>query len=81
MSKNSDGINDFSVQQAMKLAQSDAGKRLFALLQNTEGEKLQTAMDQAAAGDLEQVKKTMQQIMESGQVQQLMKKMRGDSNG
>ncbi len=81
MSKNSDGINDFSVQQAMKLAQSDAGKQLFALLQNTEGEKLQTAMDQAAAGDLEQVKKTMQQIMESGQVQQLMKKMRGDSNG
>ena len=81
MSKNSDGINDFSVQQAMKLAQSDAGKQLFALLQNTEGEKLQTAMDQAAAGDLEQVKKTMQQIMESGQVQQLIKKMRGDSNG
>ena len=81
MSKNSDGITDFSVQQAMKLAQSDAGKQLFALLQNTEGEKLQTAMNQAAAGDLEQVKKTMQQIMESGQVQQLMKKMRGDSNG
>lgn len=81
MQKNSDGINDFSMHQAMKLAQSDAGKQLFALLQNTEGEKLQTAMDQAAAGDLEQVKKTMQQIMESGQVQQLMKKMRGDNNG
>ena len=81
MQKNSEGINDFSIQQAMKLAQSDAGKQLFNLLQNTEGEKLQAAMSQAAAGDLEQVKKTMKQIMESGQVQQLMNKMRGDNNG
>ena len=81
MQKNSDGINDFSVQQAMKLAQSDAGKQLFSLLQNTEGEKLQTVMQQAAAGDLEQVKKAMQQIMQSGQVQELVKKMRGEDNG
>ena len=81
MQKNSEGINDFSIEKAMKLAQSDAGKQLFTLLQNTDGEKLQAAMSQAAAGDLEEVKKTMQQIMKSGQVQQLMNKMRGDENG
>ena len=81
MQKNSDGFNDFSLQQAMALAQSDAGKQLFSLLKSTEGDKLQTAMEQAAAGDLEQVKKTMQQLMTSGQVQELVNKMRGDSNG
>lgn len=81
MQKNSDGIGDFSLQEAMKLAQSDAGKQLFSLLQATEGEKLQTAMDQAASGDLKQVKETMQKLMASAQVQELVKKMRGDGNG
>lgn len=81
MQKNSDGITDFSVQQAMALAQSDAGKQLFSLLQRTQGDKLQAAMDQAAAGDLEQVKKTMQQIMASDQAKELMQRMRGEADG
>lgn len=81
MQKNSDGITDFSVQQAMALAQSDAGKQLFSLLQRTQGDKLQAAMDQAAAGDLEQVKKTMQQIMASDQAKALMQRMRGEADG
>ena len=81
MQKNSEQNNNFSVQQAMRLAQSDAGKELFSLLQSTEGDKLQSAMDHAAAGDMAQVKQTMQQLMQSQQVQQLIQKMRGDSNG
>lgn len=81
MQKNSDGIGDFSVQEAMKLAQSDAGKQLFSLLQSTQGAQLQNAMDQAAAGNYEQVKQTMQQIMASQQAQELLSRMRGDGNG
>ena len=81
MGKNSEQNQGFSMQQAMKLANSDAGQELFSLLKNTEGDKLQSAMDHAAAGDMEQVKKTMQQLMQSQQVQELIKKMRGDNDG
>lgn len=81
MQKKSDGNSDFSMEQAMKMAQSDAGKELFALLQSTQGDRLRTAMDQAASGDMEQVKKTMEEIMASRQAQELFARMRGDSNG
>ena len=81
MQKKSDGNSDFSMEQAMKMAQSDAGKELFALLQCTQGDRLRTAMDQAASGDMEQVKKTMEEIMASRQAQELFARMRGDSNG
>ena len=81
MQKKSDGNSDFSMEQAMKMAQSDAGKELFALLQSTQGVRLRTAMDQAASGDMEQVKKTMEEIMASRQAQELFARMRGDSNG
>ena len=81
MQKKSDGNSNFSMEQAMKMAQSDAGKELFALLQSTQGDRLRTAMDQAASGDMEQVKKTMEEIMASRQAQELFARMRGDSNG
>jgi hypothetical protein len=81
MQKKSDGNSDFSMEQAMKMAQSDAGKELFALLKSTQGDRLRTAMDQAASGDMEQVKKTMEEIMASRQAQELFARMRGDSNG
>ena len=81
MHKKSDEINDFSLQKAMSLAQSDAGKQLLSLLQSTESEKLNAAMEQAAAGDLNQVKKTMQELMASGKVQELVNKMRSDNHG
>lgn len=81
MQKKSEGNRDFSMQQAMKMAQSDAGKELFALLQNTQSERLHTAMDQAAAGDIEQVKKTMEEIMASKQARELFAKMRGENDG
>ena len=81
MGKNSEQNQEFSMQQAMKLAQSDAGQQLFSLLQSTEGDKLQSAMDHAAAGNMEQVKQTMQQLMQSAQVQDLIRKMRGENDG
>ena len=81
MQKKSEGNRDFSMEQAMKMAQSDAGKELFALLQSTQGDRLRTAMDQAATGDIEQVKKTMEEIMASRQARELLAKMRGENDG
>lgn len=54
MQKNSE---DFSMQEAMRLAKSPAGQQLFALLQQTDPAALHQAMDQAAAGDYDHVKK------------------------
>ncbi len=76
MEKNNQNFQDFSIQQAMRLAQSDAGKQLFALLQQTQGQKLQNAMDQAAADDYTNAKETIQSMMASREAQELMKKLR-----
>ncbi len=76
MEKNNQKFQDFSIQQAMELAQSDAGKQLFALLQQTQGQKLKSAMDQAAAGDYTNAKETIQAMMASREAQELVKKLR-----
>lgn len=75
MQKKNDGFGDFDIQQAMRLANSDAGRQLLNLLQSTQGDKLKDAMDQAAAGNYDQVKKTMQELMANDQARKLMKKM------
>ena len=75
MQKKNDRFGDFDIQQAMRLANSDAGRQLLNLLQSTQGKKLQDAMDQAAAGNYDKVKKTMQELMANDEARQLMKKM------
>lgn len=75
MQKKSDGFQNFSMEQAAALSQSKAAQQLFALLQRNHGEALQTAMQQASAGDYAKVKETMQQLMASPQAQELLKKL------
>lgn len=81
MQKKTDGSEDFSLQQAIKLAQSDAGQQLFALLQSTQPAALQQAMDSAAAGDTRQAMQAVQALMASREARTLLEKMRGGSNG
>ena len=70
MQKNSD---NFSMQDALRMAQSDAGQQLFALLKAQNGDTLNRAMDQAAAGDYTQARQT--------QVQAMLEQMRRQNNG
>ena len=72
---------NFSMQDAMKLAQSDAGKQLYALLQQKNPQQLKNAMNDAAAGNYEEVKNAMASMLASPEVRALLKKMGGDSNG
>lgn len=74
MEKNS---QDFSIEKARELAQSDAGRALYALLKKNNGPQLRQAMDQAAAGDMEQVKKTVESLLDSPDVQALIKQLGG----
>lgn len=78
MEKNAD---QFSMQEAMRLAQSDAGKQLLALLKKENGAALQQAMDQASTGDYEQVKKTMTSLLASPEAQALLRQLGGNGNG
>ena len=65
----------------MRLANSDTGRQLLDLLQTTQGDTLQGAMDQAAAGDYDQLKKTVQQLLSNDQARQLVEKMGSDGHG
>ena len=77
MEKKSDAFNDFSIQDAMKLAKSDAGKQLFALLQQRQSDTLNSAMKQAASGDYQQVKKTVSELTADPEIKALLEQLRG----
>ena len=66
-----------SMEEAMRLMNTDAGKKLLALLQNSQDPGLQKAMDQAAKGDLSQAKASLGKITASPEVQALLKQMGG----
>ena len=74
MQKNS---GNFSMQEAMKLAQSPAGQQLLALLRDSDKAQLQTAADQAAAGNYEDVQKALAPLLRSPEVQALLKQLGG----
>ena len=67
---------DFSMQEAMKLARSDAGQQLLALIQQQGGGSAQQAMDAAKAGDLEKAKQELASLLASPEVQALLAKLR-----
>ena len=74
MRKNSD---DFSINDAMKLAQSPAGKQLFTQLQAQNAAALEQAMAQAANGDYEKVKLTMSALLKDPAIEALLRQMGG----
>lgn len=78
MQKNSD---NFSMQEAMRLAQSEAGQQLFAMLRAQNGAALDQAMEQAAAGDLSQAKQTLSSLLASPQIRQMLEQMGRPNNG
>ena len=74
MSKKSD---DFSMADAMRLAQNPASRQLIDQLQAQNGTALQQAMNQAAAGNYEQVKKTLSVLLQDPQTQALLRQLWG----
>lgn len=66
-----------SMQQAMRMANTPAGKQLMGLLQQADPVAMQQAMQQASAGDFSQVAKTLAPLMASEEVRSLLKQMGG----
>lgn len=72
-----DKFGNFSVEDAKRIAQSEAGQKLIAMLQQANGNQLQDAMQQASAGNYDQVKQTLSTLMSSPEAQALLKELGG----
>lgn len=70
-----------SMQNAMKLANSEAGQQLLALLRSQNSDALDAAMNSAANGDYSKVKENLSAMLSSPQVQALMEQLRRNSDG
>lgn len=74
MQKNSD---NFSMQEALRLAKSPAGQQLLTLLQQSDPDALKKAMQQASAGDYGQIQQTLAPLLASEDIQKLLRQMGG----
>ena len=72
MQKNSE---NFSVQEAMRLAKTPAGQQLLALLQQADGNALQKIAAQAAVGNLKQASESLSSLLSTPEAQNLMKEL------
>jgi len=68
---------DFSIQEAQRLAKTPEGLRLMRLLQQGDNGQLQKAMDAANAGNYAQAGNILQSLLSSPEAQQLMRQLGG----
>ena len=74
MEKNSE---NFSMEEARRLANSPAAQQLIAMLQRTNGAQLQKAMDLASAGDIKSAGQIINGLLSgSDQAQRLADELR-----
>ena len=67
----------FSMQDAMQMANTEAGKQLLKLLQSDNSDALKQAMSQAKQGDYNGLSMTLAPLMNKPEVQQLLKQLGG----
>ena len=78
MQKKSD---DFSLQEAMRLANSPAGQQLIAMLRRQNPEQMQQVMNQAASGKYDQAQSTIQSLLRDPQIQALLRQLQEGNHG
>ena len=78
MEKKYDG---FSMQEAMRMAQSDAGQQLLHILQQNHSNAAKVALDRAKAGDMQQAQQALQAFLADPQTQALLRKLKEDAHG
>lgn len=68
---------NFSPEAARNLANTPEGQKLIGLLKKEDNAKLQEAVKQAAAGNMTQVKQTLEPLLASPEIQQLLRQLGG----
>ena len=77
MQKNSDNL---SMQEALRLAKSEAGQALFAALRSRDGAAMERAMEQAAAGDYSKIQSTLSSLLSSPDIKAMLEQMGRQNN-
>lgn len=67
--------DSFSMEDAMRLANSPAGQQLIALLKSAGGSSVEQARQAAQKGDYETTKANLSRLLQSQDVQKLLKEM------
>ena len=73
--------DDFSIQEAMRLAQSDTGQQLLQLLKNSHGDAARSAMTSAQKGDIVQAQKVLQAFLSDPKAQALLRELKEGHHG
>ena len=71
---------DFSMQEAQRLANTPEGQKLVQLLQERDSAAMQKAMADASAGNYKEAGKALSSLLSSPEVQQLIREM-GERHG
>lgn len=67
---------DFSIEEAARLAQTPAAQQLLAMLRVEEKAQLQKAADMASAGDYKAASKIVEQVLSTPEMQAILKEIR-----
>ena len=74
MQKNS---NDFSMQEATRLARSPAGQQLLSKICQSNSAQMDEALQQFQAGNYDQAKQLLAPLLSSPELQELIRKLGG----
>ncbi len=77
--KNNSG--DFSMQEAIRLAKSNAGQQLFETLKAQDSQAVNQAMSDAANGDYDKIKERLSAMLASPEIRTLIEQLRGGVDG
>ena len=69
--------NEQTIREAMRLAQTESGQKLIAMLRQQGGNDLEQALASAAAGNIAQAKMVLGSFLQSEEAQKLLKEMQG----
>lgn len=72
---------DFSVQEAMRLAKTPAGQQLLAILKQEKGDKLQSIIRLAQEGNMQAAGNALQEVFSSPSAKELIRELEGKQNG
>ena len=75
MEKKTEEFRNFSMEEAMRLANSDTARQLIALLKAQNADALQQAAAQASQGDFASAKKKLSALLKSPEAQDLLRKL------
>ncbi len=73
--------NGVDMEAIRRFAQSDAGQKLFAALQQNHDPQIRQAMREASGGDYTAAQKTVSQLINNEQIRKLMEQFGSGHNG